>query len=168
MAEVRTYVYQGREITVTEAAKLAGVTGQTIYNRLEKNGGDIELAILGGVNKPMKLPDIEPTPKDKLSNMQPEAEKKVLPTILTAAQATDNLIKILGCECTGSDVRMESLRRLNGAIDALRNLRDDDMAEDVMITKVRELILKLDAMRGWMYSDLIDWHAIAENGGTHA
>lgn len=48
MAEVRTYVYQGRKITVAEAAMLAGVSDQTIYNRLKSNGGDIELAILGG------------------------------------------------------------------------------------------------------------------------
>lgn len=49
MAEVRKYNYQGRQITVPEAAKLAGVSDQTIYNRLKSNGGDIELAILGGV-----------------------------------------------------------------------------------------------------------------------
>lgn len=48
MAEVKKYRYQGREITVSEAAKLAGVSDQTIYNRLKANGGDIELAILGG------------------------------------------------------------------------------------------------------------------------
>lgn len=48
MAETRTYVYQGREINAQEAARLAGVSVKTIYYRLAKNGGDIELAILGG------------------------------------------------------------------------------------------------------------------------
>lgn len=49
MAEGKMYTYQGREITVQEAARLAGVSEQTIYNRLKSNGGDMELAVLGGV-----------------------------------------------------------------------------------------------------------------------
>lgn len=112
----------------------------------------------------MKLPDVEPVSKDKLTNVMTDTEKKVLPMCLNAKEATDKILNVLGGECIAGDIRRESLRRLNNAIDALRNLRDDDMAEEVVITKVRELILKMDAMRGWMYSDLIDWHGIAKGG----
>lgn len=159
MAEVRTYVYQGRKITVAEAAMLAGVSDQTIYNRLKSNGGDIELAILGGGNRPMKLPDVEPN--KKTAKAPSVSEKKETLSMPKAAEVTERLLEIVGIQTTAGDERKESLRRLNDAINALRCLRDDDMAEDVVITKVRELILKLDAMRAWMYSDMIDWDALA-------
>lgn len=107
----------------------------------------------------MKLPDVEPN--KKTAKAPSVSEKKETLSMPKAADVTERLLEIVGIQTTAGDERKESLRRLNDAINALRCLHDDDMAEDVVITKVRELILKLDAMRAWMYSDMIDWDALA-------
>lgn len=48
MGIAKTYAFQGREITVQEAARLAGRDIKTIYARLKANDNDMEMAILGG------------------------------------------------------------------------------------------------------------------------
>ena len=48
MSKAGEYRYRGAFITVKMAAQMAGTSEWTIYDRLKKNGGDMEMAIHGG------------------------------------------------------------------------------------------------------------------------
>ena len=137
MPEVRKYKYQGREITVPEAAKLAGVSDQTIYNRLKANGGDIELAILGGGNRMMKLPDIDPT------------EKKV-----------QELAEILTSKQPPAPAGNDQLARLNNLIRALGGVYEIGLAGET-VERIDEIRTELIDRRCLMYGHLVDWDELA-------
>ena len=158
MAEVKKYRNQGREITVSEAAKLAGVSDQTIYNRLKANGGDIELAILGGANRMLKLPDIEPTEKKAQELAEMLAPKQ--PAIPCELQP--------GCNCVDTPRQQtpvpagnRELARLNDLIRALAAVDEIQMCDEVLRSQLKEKRTELIGMRSVMYGHLVDWDELA-------
>lgn len=138
------YKYQGREITIREGAQLAGVNVETLANRLDRNGGDMEMAIAGPC-RPIKLPDTEPVVLNT-------AEKQILQAIMGSPEPSD-----------GSMRKMPgSIHALNELIDALTLIDRIEFDTEALRGELMEKRDELTAMRARMYGHMVDWGRVAD------
>lgn len=147
----KRYLYKDMWISVPEAAKIAGVSVQTIYNRLNANGGDIEAAINANKGNDAEIEAACDAIMDIVAPAQPDpaaepAPVKAEPNIPLAWKA--------------------DLRKYNTAITALFELMDTSVVDDVAKDAAKAAVEALYDARARAFAHHINWHELAKQRRT--
>ncbi len=141
MMHGQKYKYRGGEITIAQAAQLAGVSKQAIHHRLKRNGGDMELAVLG-INAVVELPEYEPD----ISKREAAGREAPTPDTDEKPAAEDHTVKF------------NALAALNELIKNLEAADDADLPDDTLRKLMRKELVKL---RSLIYGRMVDWDDMA-------
>lgn len=155
---MKMYKYQGRKISVTEAANLAGVSPRTMYDRLAKCNDDMELAVLGGNNKPLKVPEytMEQAEKQIMAVLAPEKTEPAPSAPPVAEKPKPERPEISHMEASSN-----GLAGLNKIIEALDSVEHIEFDSEALRGELIERRDELKAMRARMYGHMVDWGRVA-------
>lgn len=156
---MKMYKYQGRKISVTEGANLAGISPKTMYARLAKCNDDMELAVLGGNNKPLKVPEhtMEQAEKQIMAVLTPEKTETASSAPPVAAEPKPERPEISRMEAPSN-----GLAGLNKLIEALGSVELIEFDSEALRGELVERRDELTAMRARMYGHMVDWGRVAD------
>lgn len=150
-----TYDYHGRQITIKEAAELAGMTTEGIKYRLKKNGGDMDMAIDG------KRPDksSEDAACDEILNVLGivPASEPAVSTELESLNEPETSEPI----ADGLPWRVQ-LKFINRAIAAMEQLKAVNLGRTELANTIVDAAYELRGVRCEMFEEYVDWEGMAK------
>ena len=153
-----TYDYHGRQITIKEAAGLAGMTTEGIKYRLKKNGGSMEMAIDGGKSEAEAVDEMMaalgygiPAPEPAVSTIP---ENQAAPEAAEEPQPSEPIEKDLPWK-----VR---LKFINRAIAAMEQLAAVDLGRTELANTIIDAAYELRGVRCEMFEGYVDWEEMAK------
>lgn len=151
---MKMYKYQGRKISVTEGANLAGISPKTMYARLAKCNDDMELAVLGGNNKPLKVPEYT----------MEQAEKQIMAALALEKTETAPSAPLVAAEPKAErrETPLNGLAGLNKLIEVLGSIEHIEFDTEALRGELIERRDELTAMRARMYGHMVDWGRVAD------
>lgn len=173
-----TYDYHGRQITIKEAAELAGMTTEGIKYRLKKNGGSMEMAIDGRKSMAEAEKEImtalgygltNSKPADSTSNPIPpdyEWPPDQNPLVGTApACHIEDVHNIAIAKAATTDVKPEwkvRLKFINRAIAAMEQLEAVDLERTELANTIIDAAYELRGVRSELFEKYVDWEGLAK------
>lgn len=153
-----TYDYHGRQITIKEAAELAGMTTEGIKYRLKKNGGSMEMAIDGkkcveeAVDEMMTALGYGiPAPEPAVSTIP---ENQAAPEPAEEPQPSEPIEKDLPWKV--------QLKFINRAIAAMEQLTAVDLGRTELANTIIDAAYELRGVRCEMFEGYVDWEEMAK------
>ena len=190
MADPKEYRYRGALITVKMAAQMAGVSEWSIYDRLKKNGGDMEMAIHGGGKSEAQIAEEkilaalgydEPSARMENSGAQLRQVKVMEPPQYPAPEGAEERVraasepgnavpvaaaaKTIESPATTAVPAMDAadkneLRILNRAIKALEAVEFIELDDDSNVL-LDDALQRLRRIRRELFDECVDWEAMA-------
>lgn len=189
MIKAAKYPCNGREYTVTEIARILGVSSETVRIRLSKYGGDMQKVYdhytkaqprnsedavseimsalgLGETEAKAADQDEEPAPETQEPKQVQEdapAEQDTVPEGQHAVQSEEEPAEPEEVQKQPTDAApLAALRRLNRAIEAVSGLYEGDVGG--LNGDLKRVLSALRTIRATRYEKYVDWNAVAYAG----
>ena len=160
MRKAPTYSCNGGEVSISEVAAEFGLNPETVRQRLKKYGGNMQQVYdhyaseRGGLSEEeraaeeiMNIIMLEPVEEEAAAETETEEPEEHTPNAEAETKKT------------AEAEALESLGRLNRAIDALGSVYEGDVGS--LGNSLRGFIGELRAYRARKYERLVDWNAVA-------
>ena len=164
MIKAAKYPCNGGEYTVTEIARILGVSSETVRIRLSKYGGDMQ-KVYDHYTKaqPRSSEDAVSEIMSALGLGEAEAEPDTVPAEQHAVQPEEEPAEPEEVQKQPTDAApLAALRRLNRAIEAVSGLYEGDVGG--LNGDLKRVLSGLRAIRAMRYEKYVDWNAVAYAG----